>query len=576
MLEPRQKRKVAVLIDAIEDDYQAGLVRGVVRASVHGDAELVVLAGGVLDTVREDERSQRNFLFDLVEPKRFQGIVAFAGALGTRIGMESFATWSERFGETPQVNLGVESPGHHSIGVNGGTGMHEVVTHLIKVHGHRRLAFVRGPVTSREAEERYAAYRQALADNDIELDERLVVVGDWLRESGALAVSELFDSRVKRSEGVTAIVCANDYMALGALDAVRERGLAVPSDVAITGFDDIESIRGVVPPLTTVRQPLEALGRDGMLRLTSLMSGKTEPLSTSLGAQMVQRRSCGCTKLDLAPGSRREKASGRSFESTLMERRALLCAELARSAHGTLFGAGTGWEERLVAALVRDLTQRETSSFVSALERVLVNLQRAGGDLSACQAVLSVLRKGIQECAAGDYEVLGRANDIFDASRELIGESLIRSEILRKAHLSHQLRESFRLAATLAGASDLAVLRRDLEERARALGIATMSVGLFTEPGQVTKECVCLVGYSGSGRVDAQTTFDASEFAPREIFEGAKTTLLVQPLVFDGKPIGIVTTSFGSFDVMFYEQLREILGTGLHARRMALALRAQR
>jgi DNA-binding LacI/PurR family transcriptional regulator len=124
---------------------------------------------------------------------------------------------------------------------------------LIEVHNHRRVVFIRGPVASLEAEQRYAAYCAALEDNGIALDPRLVLQGSWLRESGALAVRELFDERGVRMESVSAIAAANDYMALGALDALAERGISVPSEIAVTGFDDLDITRCAVPPLTTVR-----------------------------------------------------------------------------------------------------------------------------------------------------------------------------------------------------------------------------------------------------------------------------------------------------------------------------------
>src|SRR4051794_24689454 len=97
-----------------------------------------------------------------------------------------------------------------------------------------------------------------------------------------------------RVEAVSAIACANDYMALGALDVLAERGISVPGDVAVTGFDDLEITRVAVPPLTTVRQPTEALGREGLRRLVALMNGAEQPLSTELVAEIVERRSCGC------------------------------------------------------------------------------------------------------------------------------------------------------------------------------------------------------------------------------------------------------------------------------------------
>ncbi len=217
------KRRVAFLMDAVEDDYQVGILRGVSQAAEPTNVQLVCIAGGVVGNAEADTRSQRNFLFDLIDPREFSGILTLSGALSNQIGVAGFADFLRRFAGLPIVNLGIEVPAQHSISVDGAAGMRAVVSHLIKVHDHRRIAFIRGPVASLEAEQRYAAYCAALSENGIALDSRLVLQGSWLRESGALAVRELLGDRGVRVESIGAIAAANDYMALGALDALAER-----------------------------------------------------------------------------------------------------------------------------------------------------------------------------------------------------------------------------------------------------------------------------------------------------------------------------------------------------------------
>src|SRR5262249_6640663 len=160
-----------------------------------------------------------------------------SGSLSNRIGAKEFGRWSERFGDVPMVHLGIEIPRQPSIAVDGAAGMRDAIVHLVKAHSHRRIAFVRGPTTSEEAEDRYAAYRAALDEHGIAFDPRLVVQGTWRRESGEAAVREIFDEQAIRIDALRAIVCANDYMAFGALEALRERGIGVPGDVALIGFD---------------------------------------------------------------------------------------------------------------------------------------------------------------------------------------------------------------------------------------------------------------------------------------------------------------------------------------------------
>jgi sigma-B regulation protein RsbU (phosphoserine phosphatase) len=568
------KRRVAFLMDAAEDDYQVGILRGISRAAEPTNVQLVCVAGGVVGDPSVDHRSQRNFLFDLLDPRQFEGVIALSGALGNQLGVAGFASFLQRFHGRPIVNLGIEVPGMHSISVDGATGMKDLVLHLIRVHNHRRIAFIRGPATSQEAEERYAAYRAALDESGIAFDPRLVLQGSWMRESGSLAVRELFDDRAMRVEAVSAIVAANDYMALGALDSLAERGVSVPSEVAVTGFDDLDITSIAVPPLTTVRQPTEVLGRDGLRRLVSLMNGGEEPLMSELVAQVVERRSCGCAKLDAQQSARRGASRGRTFEAALIERRTLICAELARVAHGAMFGVGSGWEQRLVAALLNDLSGQGASVFLTTIDQIVVKLQRAGGNLGVCQAVLGLLRREILDCTSGDWDVTAQAEDLFYAARDLLAESRVRSELSNKLETVAQLREFSNASSLLLGTSSLPKLREQFELRFRALGIPAFALGVFPEPGKASDDCLCLAAYSSARRFRIPETFRASELGPPDLFAQDTGALLVQPLIFEGRPMGIVTVMLGTLDITIFEQLRETLGAGLRGFQLARSTNA--
>ncbi len=562
------KRRVALLMDAAEDDYQVGILRGISRAAEPTNIQLVCLAGGVVGDPLLDYRAQRNFLFDLLGPLQFEGMLALSGTLGNLVGAANFAQFLGRFDGIPIVNLGVRVSGMHSISVAGGTAMGDVIRHLIKVHGHRRIALIRGPSTNEDAEERYAAYRSALDESGIALEPRLILQGNWRRESGSFAVRELFEDRGVRVGAVDAVAAANDYMALGALDALAERGVTVPSDVAVTGFDDLDITRTATPSLTTVRRTTDALGREGLRRLVSLMNGSAEPFDSELAAQIVERRSCGCARVDVQrtrPGTARD----RGFEAAIIERRTLICAALARGAHGAMFGVGSGWEQRLLAALLNDLMGQGPSIFLSTIDQIIVRLHRAGGDLSVCQTVLGLLRGEIADCASADASVGAHAEDLFHAARDQLAEAMVRTEISRKVDAVSQLREFAQASSLLFGTATLAVIREQFELRFRALGIPAFALGVFEEPGKVSRDCLCLAAYSSIRRFRIPETFRANEFGPADLFSRETGALLVQPLVFEGRPMGIVTVMLSTLDISIFEQLRLMLGAAVHGFHLA-------
>ena len=130
------------------------------------------------------------------------------------------------------------------------------VRHLIDL-GHRRIGFLAGRPDLRSAGLREAGYRRALADAGIAFDPALVREGDWQVDSGYAHALALLDG----PERPTALFCANDLMALGALDAARERKLAVPRELSVVGYDDQDLARYTHPPLTTVLLPNYEMGR---------------------------------------------------------------------------------------------------------------------------------------------------------------------------------------------------------------------------------------------------------------------------------------------------------------------------
>jgi DNA-binding LacI/PurR family transcriptional regulator len=556
-------------MDAIEDDYQAGIVRGAASASQHANIELVCLAGGVVGDSRVDHRSQRNFLFDLVDANEFDGVLVLGGALSNQLGVTGFSEWMRRFSGLPMVSLGVELPTCHNIVVDGAPGMQQTLRHLIEAHNHRRIAFIRGPLTSFEAEERYAAYHQVLQEFGITEDPRLVLQGSWLRESGAAAVSELFDVRGMKVDAVSAIVAANDYMALGAMDALRERGIAVPGDVAVTGFDDVDAGKCAVPPLTTVQQPTEAMGREGLKRLVALMDGKDEPRLTRLPTTTVGRRSCGCAKATVLIQRRSPAKPGRPLEVAVIERRAVIFAELSRSARGSLVGAGPRWEERLLSALLADLSGTHDGAFLLAVDQLMAGLQRAGAELSQAQPVLTTLRRALQDCATGDQDSAARIDDVLDSARELVGEWLVRGETLRRIQVVEFLRGLGQVSGMLLAAQNGTSQRKAFEDNLRRLGIVGLSLGLFTEPGHASAQCLCLAGYEPSGRARPETHFRSADFATAGLFQQERAALLVQPLVYDSQPIGLLTFALGDQHGSVYEQMRETFAIALRGFRLA-------
>ncbi len=161
--------------------------------------------------------------------------------------------------------------------------------HLLAL-GHRRIACISGPIRLVPSARRVTGYREALAEAGVPLDEGLIVAGDFTHESGYRACRTL----LARPEPPSALFVCNDLMAVGALCAIHEAGLAVPEHISVAGFDDIPLASFTVPRLTTIAQPAEEVGRRAVRLLVNRLSAPETPSRHErLPVRLVERDSCG-------------------------------------------------------------------------------------------------------------------------------------------------------------------------------------------------------------------------------------------------------------------------------------------
>ncbi|MFI2211416.1 LacI family DNA-binding transcriptional regulator [Streptomyces sp. NPDC020141] len=269
--------------DAEDDDsavmlYSDQIIRGMERAARrHGYALLIAasLEGGPRSLVEQ-------------VAGRVDGFAVLARTVPT----EDLELISRRL---PVVMLAGPREIDHldHIEVANAAGERELTRHLIEDHGLRRLAFVGGEADSPDAEARFAGFREACRDAGLPVPDEPAERGRPMTQAeGARAAEALLDREGERPQ---AMLFANDQMAVGALRALERRGVRVPQDVAVTGFDGIPLSRIVRPALTTVRQPMRRLGEEAVdLLVRRLQDRVREPVSLVLPVSVAHRTSCGC------------------------------------------------------------------------------------------------------------------------------------------------------------------------------------------------------------------------------------------------------------------------------------------
>ena len=281
-LKTQRSGLVALLVPEIVNSFYTTLSRGV---------EDVANANGlqvILGNTDESVAKERTYV-ELMITTRVDGVIV-APAGRTAGHLKSLLTAA-----VPAVLVDRTVPGLAADVVRGdGVGGAERLTrHLIGL-GHRRIALLNGHLDTSVARDRERGFRHALASAGIAVDERHVSAGAWFIDDAETRAGGILDA----PDPPTAIVAANNFMAIGALRALRQRGSRVPDDVALVSFDDIEDAAEIDPFLTALSQPAYIMGTIAMQLLLERItrSCKGAPREIVLSPRLLVRRSCGAAR----------------------------------------------------------------------------------------------------------------------------------------------------------------------------------------------------------------------------------------------------------------------------------------
>jgi LacI family transcriptional regulator len=229
-------------------------------------------SAAMLDDVREFLERQRLFGVVLLPPiSENDALATLCDELGVRY---------VRMGSAE-----LDAP-EHLVASNDREAVREAAQYLIE-QGHRRIGLIEGPYGFRSAKERRLGFEDALSAAGIELPRSLIANGNYTFESGVAGANRLLDLAPRP----TAIFCCNDEMAAAVIFVARERGIAIPQDLSVVGFDDTPIAAHIWPPLTTVRWPIVSMGRAAAAKLVSGAGGDSAPLEAWFPSTLVRRQS---------------------------------------------------------------------------------------------------------------------------------------------------------------------------------------------------------------------------------------------------------------------------------------------
>ena len=279
-LASRKTRVIGLLLNNLHNDFFVPLLNGV---------EAVVRQKGYNLIVATYHANSREHMQPPIGPHNTDGLLVFSDGLvdDDLASLNSKGFPMVLVHRTPPPDVPIPSVTVENIEIT-----RLLVDHLIKVHGKKRILFLRGPIHQEDSARREAGYRAALQENGIAVDENLILNGDFERDIAYTVMNEFLGKN--KQIAFDAVFTGDDDAAIGVLKSLHEHGVRSPDDVAVIGFDDLGFAPFLNPPLTTVRAPTERVGKIATERLFGLLENHPSEEVIILPTEIIFRRSCGC------------------------------------------------------------------------------------------------------------------------------------------------------------------------------------------------------------------------------------------------------------------------------------------
>ena len=473
---------VGFLVDNLltAGNYQSSLWLALSQAAAEQSVSLITVVGGAIASSTTDEfEICRNNIYSLVRDAPVDGLI-IPGTLGsyqTALDLERF----HRQFSMPTVSIGAQLPGVPCVSVDNYSGTRRIVEHLLSIHECRRVAFLKGPSGAPEATRRFDGYREALERFGIPIDPDLLFAGNYLPDSGEAMVASMTDDELRSLDG---IVGANDNMALGVMRALRQRGISVPGDIVVAGFDDTEESAVVSPPLTTIRQPREQLARTALKTLLSCIDGETVPGLLEIQTELVVRTSCGCRVDPGLPDIR--PVSDVQVTGTERPRpidRAAVYGEVAEAlgVSAEHHQIGNGILERVVESFISELETSDLNvDFGREIDALNDHLLQHSDDTQYSVRVVSVLHRCVIPWLA-DAAMLRHATELIQTALSKASQANLHWAISRRLMLEQASQQLHGVSRSIMSQFDMQNLLNSIEEHLPSFGIRECYVVLRRE-----------------------------------------------------------------------------------------------
>jgi GAF domain-containing protein/ABC-type sugar transport system substrate-binding protein len=600
--------KTRSAIGLLLQDLQFRLFLGAAEGARELDVDLFCFLG---DMAKNPDQllKQSNIAFELADAERLDALALWGASragVGNYLDQAEMTRFIQHYAPRPIVNYERKIEGIPVILTDVYQGVREAVRHLIEIHDRHRIALIWGPEGHFETEERVRAYRDTLKEYNLPIDPKLISdPAQWGVDGGVEAIECLLGGSAGNTgrglipgKDFDAILTTDCAAAIGALSELHRRGIKVPDDVVMIGFDEREDSHLTSPPLTTIKKPFFEVGKRLVELAVEAASGRIIPENTLIPTQLIIRQSCGCIDPAIIQASLdKTQPSQEKFDIIINTRRANFIAEIVSGMQAAAPTSDPTKIQKMAESFVNEIAGETSGDFTRALYDFLHHEMDAITNEARSESGLAGDRKyrrplyehqafhgstwqnmisAMQRCMLPhiDGKKRGQADALWNQARISIGAAAQRLQE-NQAFITEQKEQILReIEASLSTSFDLESLTNTLAENLPQLGIRSCFLSLyeqpqpyeFPQPAPVWSRLI--LAYTEKGRIIHEKDgirFPTCKLVPDNLLpQDRQASYLVIPLYFGEEQQGFILLEIGPQAATVYNALKTQIASALH------------
>jgi len=564
-----RRYSIGLLVDPAFKYRSEQIIAGV--ESVARDSDLNLLCFKT-NSVSSTENLANSIMlpFDIINKKNVDGLIVMSEVISRYMGSKWISNLVKKYYPLPLVSIGLKIKNVPSVITLKEKGLNELISHLVKQHGKHNISLISGPKDNPVMQNLLKAYTKSMKDFKLPLNPQLLVEGDFDYYSGKNAVNTLLD---ERKVSFDTVITLNNEVALGVIIALQERGLRVPNQISVVGFEDQKTNGDELLPLTVVKIPFFKLGQTAAELLHKQILGEKVPYTTALATELIIRESCGCMPVLHNIQSERRISPVETIPSKIkpfsrINKKQMVSKILKQHPRLTMQRRKLVKEliQELIESLTEDITAKTSHRFIIKWKEFLYQHIATGIHAMSILNILSSLREFIYD-GMKEASVLHVLDDIIYKAVLIAGGVLKKADSVKNVKELEQGKIIEKIEEELLMALDVDKLAAIICERFPLIDINSCYISLYEEIQDPLCYSRLLIAFSKKHLKhinQKDTRFLTNRLVPLGLLPANRRyTFFIETLSHDNEPLGLLLIELKKTNLKLCEFLKKRLSTAL-------------